>query len=80
MGKRSSKIVWGISYRLGSMSTWAGPCGIHWMRGLPQCMNRDAFIGRPLFYRTRKLAREEAAKHAGVQTRVRKYKMTWEEV
>jgi len=55
--------VWGVYYRLkaSGLKDWTGPCGIFAM-SFRDKLDADIFTGRPLFFRTRKLAREEAGR------------------
>ena len=74
---------WGISYRFNKQgSKWQGPCGIYFMECTKQMplAQRSMFANFPVFFGTRKLGREEAAKHKNIQTKVSKYKLTWEEI
>lgn len=54
----TKKRVWGISYKLNCSDRYTGPCGIYAM-SFRSKINPRIFSNRPVFFRTRKLAREE---------------------
>ncbi len=59
--------VWAIYYTVRANSKskwcgWVGPCGVNILGDIFQPFERDCLSGRPLFFRTRTLARLRAWK------------------
>lgn len=82
---KNRRKVWGISYAIKVHGIWSGfigPCGIGIMSF--SAGFRNTLGGRPVFFRTRQLARDETKKQRDrtnrvqVRYRIIKYKMTWE--
>jgi len=79
--------VWGIEYTIKSgdkwLSKWIGPCGVCCM-SFRDKLGEDAkcFMGRPVFFRTRELAREEAKKQTKerVKSRAIPIELIWKRV
>jgi len=88
-------IVWGIKYIIKDLDGewdkhWIGPCGIFMMsfcKRLGKNKNSSSLAGRPIFFRTKKLAQQEINKLMQIGDRknwikykVVKIKLTWKVV
>lgn len=87
------RFVWGVSYALrirgkkGKRSSFTGPVGVHYVLWGYNDFSvvADILSGRPLFFRTRKQAREFVKEYRDstscqLRYKIAKYKLSWEEI